>query len=327
MRRREFFATLGGAAVALPLGARAQQQLRHVGFLVGTADDSEAEARVGIFRESLASAGWQDGNNVTIELRYTRADPDVAARFAAELLSTKPDVIATHTTLSTAAVCRLTKSTPVVFTVVSDPVGEGWVQSLSRPGGNVTGFINFESSIGGKWVELLLEIAPKTTKVAFIFNPATAPRAGRYFGDTFQEAAASLGLQHVMMAVSSKADIERNMADFAAPGAGLVVSSDIFTAVQRKPIIESAARYGVPAVYNSRLFATDGGLLSFGSSVRDDFARCGTYVARILAGAAPADLPVQVPVHYELVVNTKTAKALALDVPAALLARADEVIE
>ena len=327
MRRREFIFLTTGTLGAWPLILRAEQRPRRVGFLVGAAKDAEAEIRVDLFRNALAAAGWRDGQNVAIEVRYTQANPELAARYAAELVSTKPDVIATHTTLSTRAVHQIAGSIPLVFTLVSDPVGEGFVQSLAQPGGDATGFINFEGSIGGKWLELLREVAPQTSRAAFIFNPATAPRGGRYFGDSFNAAAVSLGLEPQMMAVSSATEIEVSIAAFAGPGAGLVVSSDIFTAVERKPIIESAARYRMPAVYNSKLFVTDGGLLSFGSSVRDEFTRCGTYVARILAGAKPPELPVQVPVHYETVINMQTAKALGLEVPATLLARADEVIE
>jgi putative ABC transport system substrate-binding protein len=332
MRRREFIGLVGGGVAAWPLIAKAQnstKRTRRIGLLMGYSEsDPESQSRVSIFREAMQRAGFEEGRNIQIELRWANADTELMAQHARELVALQPDVIVANTTPATAAIRRETKSIPTVFVIVSDPEGEGFITSLARPSGNLTGFLNFEGSIGGKWLELLREITPGIQRAAYMFNPETAPRAGRYFGDSFEATARSFNLVSVPLPVRSLSDIENGIAAFARePAGGLVVSSDSFTTVQRKPIIALAATHGLPAIYSLPLFAADGGLLAFGSDAHDQFARSASYVARILNGEKPEDLPVQAPIKYELAINLKTAKALGLAVPPTLLARADEVIE
>jgi putative tryptophan/tyrosine transport system substrate-binding protein len=332
MKRREFIGLVGGGVAAWPLIAKAQnttKRTRRIGLLMGYSEsDPESQSRVSIFRQAMERAGFEEGKNIQIELRWANADTKLMAQYARELVALQPDVIVANTTPVTAAIRRETKSIPIVFVIVSDPQGEGFITSLARPSGNLTGFTNLEGSIGGKWLELLREIDPRIQRAAILYNPETAPRAGRYFGDSFEATARSYNLVSVPMPVRSLSDIENSIAAFASePGSGLVVPSDTFTTVQRKPIISLTAKHGLPAVYSLPLFVADGGLLGFGSDAHDQFVRSALYVARILNGEKPENLPVQAPIKYELAINLKTAKALGLTVPPTLLARADEVIE
>ncbi len=331
MRRREFIAAIGALA-AWSVAAKAQnnsKRTHRIGLLMGFGEnDPESQIRVSAFRQGLKNAGLEEGKNIQIELRWASANTGLIARHARELVALQPDLIVADTTPVTAAIHRETKSIPVVFVTVSDPEGEGFVTSLARPSGNMTGFLNLEGSIGGKWLELLREVAPSIQRAGYMYNPKTAPRAGRYFGESFDAAAQSFNLIPIPMPVSSLSDIESGVAAFAGEAAGgLVVSSDSFTSVQRRPIISLAAKHRLPAVYALPSVAADGGLIGFGSNGRERFEQSVSYVIRILNGEKPENLPVQAPVKYELTINLKTAKALDLNPSATLLARADEVIE
>jgi len=331
MRRRDFI-TLGGAAIAWPLAARAQQAsgMRRIGVLTTFGDnDALAQGWDGAFRKGLDELGWHDGRNVKIDHRWAAGDADRLRAFAKELVVLQPDVIFAVTTPTVAALLRETRALPIVFAQVSDPVGLGFVASLARPGGNVTGFtnINIESSIGGKWLELVKEIAPAVRRVAMIYNPPASPFAG-YYLRPFDAAGSAYGIQASAAAVHSDADIENAIDALAGePGGGFVVLPDTFTGMHRDQIVSLAVRYRLPAVYPFRWFAEIGGLLSYGIDSDDMFRRAASYVDRILKGAKPADLPVQAPTKYELVVNLKTAKALGLTISESLLLRADDVIE
>ena len=328
MRRRSFFGLLGGVA-AWSLAARAEQvgAVRRVGVLMGYSEgDPFGQARFKSFVRSLQELGWTEGRNAHIEVRWPGADLERMQQIAKELVASQSDVIVTTNTPSTAAVQRESATLPIVFTNVSDPVGEGFVSTLASPGGNITGFINYEGSIAGKWLELLKEIDPRVTRAAIVFNPETAPRGGSYFGAPFEAAAKSLAITPVATPVHSDADIEAAIAAIGRePGGGLVIASDVFMGIHRARVIECAASYRVPAVYPYRVI--EGGLISYGPNISDFFLPVGPYVDRILKGAKPNELPVQVPTKVELVINLRTAKTLGLDVPATLLARADEVIE
>ena len=332
MKRREFITLAGGAAFGLPFAARAQQSggMRRIGVLTTFSDsDALAEGWLAAFRKGLDEWDWHDGRNVRIDYRWAAGDADRLRAFAKELVARQPDVIFAVTTPAVAALLRETRTLPIVFAQVSDPIGSGFVASLARPGGNVTGFtnINIESSIGGKWLQLLKQIAPAVRRVAMIYNPPTSPFAG-YYLRPFESAGPAYGVQTTAAAVDSDADI-RNALDALArePGGGFVVLPDTFTGIHREQIVSLAARYRLPAVYPFRWFADIGGLLSYGIDSDDMFRRAASYVDRILKGAKPADLPVQAPTKYELLINLKTAKALGLEVPSTLLATADEVIE
>jgi putative ABC transport system substrate-binding protein len=331
MRRRAFLALLGGAAATWPLATSAQQDLvRRIGVLIAGAEgDPELEAQVRGFRQALYDLGWIDGRNIRIDMRWAGGDVDRMQTFAKALVDLRPDVILAHTTPVTAALQRATRTIPVVFVNASDPVGDGFVASLPRPGGNITGFINVESSMGGKWVELLKEVAPRVIRAAMLFNPDVSPGAGSYFLQPFEAAAASLGLNAISSPVRMTGEIERVLSMLGRePGSGLVVApGGGFTGAHRALIISLAARLKIPAVYPQRTFADDGGLLSYGPQYLDLFRRAASYVDRILRGATSAELPVQVPTKFELVINLKTAKALGLTIPEAFLLRADEVIE
>jgi putative tryptophan/tyrosine transport system substrate-binding protein len=328
MRRREFIALLGGAA-AWPLAARAQQpEMRRIGVLMSLAEsDPEAQARVAAFRKGLQTLGWAEGRNVRIDIRWAASDATLMQRFAKELIALQPDLILSHNTPTTASLLQQTRIIPIVFVVVSDPVGSGFVASFPQPGGNVTGFTNIEPTMAGKWLELLKEIAPSVARVALLFNPATAPYAEYYLGP-FKAAAASLALEMIAAPVRDTSELESAIAAQArAPNGGLVVMTDSFLVAHRAEITSLAARYHLPAVYPFRFFVELGGLLSYGNDLFDSFRRAATYADRILKGATPNELPVQAPVKFNLVINLKTARALALEVPPTLLARADEVIE
>ena len=330
MKRREFITLLGGAA-AWPLGARAQQgeRIRRVGVLMGYAqNDPEARARSSVFLEGLQQAGWENGRNVQVDFRWGGANVDAYDALAKDVVEQQPDVILANTTPVTAALQRQTRTIPIVFVIVSDPVGAGFVASLSRPGGNITGFINFEAPMSGKWLELLKEVAPRVTRAAIMFNPKTAPGGGAYFLPPFETAASALGVQPQAIGVGAPSEIESAIAALGSErNSGLVVSTDSFMTVHRKLVIALAERYKLPVVYPLGVFARDGGLLGYGPDYHDLFRRSASYVDRVLRGAKPAELPVQVPIKFELAINQKTAQALGLDVPATLLARADEVIE
>ena len=335
MERRQYITLLGGAVAAptflRPPAARAQQpgRVRRFGVLMGYAEsDSEARGYVAILAQGLRMLGWIEGGNIHVEYRWAAGDVERMRTYAKELIAFEPDVIVANTTPVTAALQRETRTIPIVFVIVSDPVGEGFVQSLPKPGGNITGFINVEASVAGKWLELLKEIAPGMTRAALMYNPTTAPGAGSYFGTAFEPAARSLAVQPITAAVRDDAEIERAIAALGQePGGGLVVMTDGFMLVHRATTISLAARFKVPAVYPYSFAAKEGGLLSFSQDTMDMFRRAAPYVDRILKGEKPGDLPVQVPVKYELVVNLKTAKTLGLTVPLTLQAAADEVIE
>jgi putative tryptophan/tyrosine transport system substrate-binding protein len=332
MRRREFIALFGGTTVAWPLAVRAQQSgpMRRIGMLLANAeDDPAAEAALAAFTKALQGLGWTEGRNIRIDYRFAAADVDRMQTFAKELVSLRPDLIVGQTTQVVAALQRETKTIPIVFVVVSDPVGSGFVASLPRPGGNITGFINIESSLSGKWMEMLRDIVPRVTRAALMFNPETAPYFA-YYLQPFEAAARSYAVEPIAASVRTAADIERVVASLGnRPDAGLVLMPDPFTATRRNfdPIIALAARYRVPTIYPYRYYVAAGGLVSYGTDNADLWRQAPTYVDRILKGAKPADLPVQLPTKFELAVNLKTAKALGIEMPATLLGRADEVIE
>jgi putative ABC transport system substrate-binding protein len=330
MRRRQFITLLGGAA-AWPLVARAQrpERMRRIGVLMTLAEgDRQGQTRIAAFRDGLQKLGWAEGGNVRIDYRWAAPSDAGSMRLSAqELIALQPDLILSQNTPTTAALLQQTHTIPVIFAVVSDPVGSGFVASFPRPGGNVTGFTNIEESQGGKWLELLKEIAPPVNRVAFLFNPATAPYARNYLSP-FNAAAASLAVEAIVAPVHDKSELESVTAATARAGnGGLIVMTDSFMTTHRAEIAALATRYRLPAVYPFRYFVEVGGLLSYGNDVLDSFRRAATYADRILKGAKPSELPVQAPVKFELVINLKTAKALGLNVPVQLQLRADEVIE
>ncbi len=290
--------------------------------------DPLGQARLKVFKESLEKLGWTDGGNVNIEVRWCGADAERTHRFAKELLAWQPDVIVTTSTPSTAAVKRETRTTPIVFTVVSDPIGEGFVENFARPGGNITGFVNFEPSLASQWLALLKEINPAVVRVAGLFNPDTAPDSGSYFYRAFEAAARNLAITPIVNPVRSDAEIVSAISAVAnEQGAGIVVMADSFMGVHRATVIEQAARHRLPAVYPFRSATADGGLLSYGPDIAELFRQVAPYVDRILRGAQPGGLPIQAPTKFELVINLKTARSLGLAVSTTLLTRADEVIE
>jgi len=328
MKRREFVIGLGSAA-AWPLVARAQQgeRVRRIGVLMSfDENDPEGKLRYSAFTQALSDLGWTDGRSARMDLRWGGVDPNRIRALAQELVGLQPDIIVTGTTPVTVAVQRETRTIPIVFATVADPVASGIIARLDRPSGNITGFATLETSLGGKWVELLSEIAPGLERVAIMFNPDTA--AVSTYMPSFQMAARSLKV--VLITVPVHDDVEIAVAITAlgrGPGGGLVFMPDIFTQAHRAPIILAAARNKVPAVYYLSDYARDGGLLSYGPNPLDIFRRAATYVDRILRGAKPAELPVQLPTKFEMAVNLKTAKALGLTVPQSILLSADEVIE
>jgi putative tryptophan/tyrosine transport system substrate-binding protein len=332
MNRRDIIALIGGAAAAWPVAAaRAQQdgRVRRIGVLSEFDEvDLEARAYLSGFIEGLAQLGWNDGRNVKIDVRGAAGSVERMRTFAKELVDLQPDVILSSSTPVTAAVQRETRTIPIVFAVVADPIGAGFVASLSRPGGNLTGFTNMEAAMVGKWLELLTEIAPGIKRVAIMFNPDTAPGGGSYFLPLFETAARSSKVEPIVAPVRSDAEIESAINSLGRePGGGFIVETDAFMVVHRAPIIMLAARNSVPAVYPLLPFARDGGLLSYGTDLRDIWRRAAPYVDLILRGAKPADLPVQLPIKFVMTLNAKTAKTLGLTVPQSILLRADEVIE
>ena len=332
MRRREFIGLVGVATVARPIVARAQQasRMRRIGLLTTFSDsDALAEGWLTAFRKGLDELGWRDGHNVQIDYRRAAGDAERLAAFAKDLVTLQPDVVFAVTTPAVASLLRETHTLPIVFAQVSDPVGSGFAASLARPGGNVTGFtnINIEASIGGKWLELVTQIAPAVRRVIMIYNPPTAPFAN-YYLRPFEAAGTAQGVQARPAAVDSDTEIENTLDSLARePAGGFVVLPDTFTGIHRDQIVSLAAHYRLPAVYPFRWFAEIGGLLSYGIDSDDMFRRAASYVDRILKGEKPAELPVQAPTKFEMVINLKTAKALGIGVPPMLLATADEVIE
>jgi putative ABC transport system substrate-binding protein len=330
MRRREFVTLLGGTAVAWPLTAWAQQQaerIPRIGVLSPLpADDPEAKARIAAFLQGLAQLGWVDGRNVKIDARWGAGDADRIRRYAAELVALAPDVILATATATVVPLQQATRTVPIVFASVIDPVGAGFVASLARPGGNTTGFTVFEYGMSGKWVELLKQIAPGLTRTAVIRDPAIASGIGQFAA--IQGAAPPFGVEVSPVSVRDAGEIERDITEFArGSNGGLIVTGATRTTINRDLIIALAARHRLPAVYSDRAFVIRGGLISYGPDRVDSHRRAAAYVDRILKGEKPADLPVQAPTKYELVINLKTAKALGLEVPPMLLARSDEVIE
>jgi putative ABC transport system substrate-binding protein len=329
MRRRQFIGLLGGAAAAWPLAARAQQgeRMRRIGVLTNlVADDPEAQARVGAFLQGLQELGWAVGRNMRIEYRWGAGDADRTRGYAAELVALAPDVILTSGASALAPLLQATRSVPVVFAQVPDPVGAGFVNSLARPGGNTTGFITYEYGLSGKWLELLTQIAPSVTRAAVIRDPAVSAGTGQW--GAIQAVAPSVRVLVSPVNVRDAGEIERDVAAFAhGSNSGLIVTASALAIRHRNLIVTLAARHRLPAVYYQRGFVTGGGLISYGPDFIDQYRRAAGYVDRILKGEKPSELPVQAPTKYELVINLKTAKALGLTVPPSLLARADEVIE
>jgi ABC-type uncharacterized transport system substrate-binding protein len=330
MRRRDFITLLGGAtAWPRTLLAQGTDRVRRIGVLMElAASASQARSNIVALQRGLRELGWLEGSNLGIDYRWAPDDPVLLWKFAKELVELRPDLIVAHSSPVVTTLLGQTRSIPIVFAAISDPIGEGFVASFARPGGNVTGFTNFESSMTGKWVELLKEIAPEVTRVAFLFNPQMAAGGGSYFLRPIDAAASTHKVKAVMALVHDDDEIE---AAFSAlvrePGAGVILLPDIFTVVHHEQVIALAERYRVPTVYSYRSMVERGGLISYGVDINNLFERAATYIDRILKGAKPADLPVQAPTKFELVINQKTAKALGLNVPPTLLVRADEVIE
>jgi putative tryptophan/tyrosine transport system substrate-binding protein len=330
VKRREFIAGLGSAA-AWPVVGRAQQQdrMRRIAVLMGF-DEGYPDGKIDIasLMHVLADLGWIDGRNLRMDVRWSGANIDRIRMFVKELVELRPNVIVAHTTPVTAELRRATRTIPIVFVTVSDPVGDGFVASLSRPGGNMTGFINYEDSIAGKWLQLLKEIAPGIKRVAAIFNPDTAPGGGSYFLLPLQAAARSLNVEVIEARVRSEVEIEMVINSLGRePGGAFIQMSDGYLYAHGTLMLSLAARNKVPAVFNGSAVVRQGGLISYQADRRELFPRAGSYVDRILRGENPAELPVQVPTKFEMVVNLKTAKALGLTVPQSILLRADEVIE
>jgi putative ABC transport system substrate-binding protein len=330
MRRREFITLLGGAAATWPLAARAQQpgRMPRIGALMGWAqDDPDGQARVRAFLQGLSELGWTEGRNVLIDYRWADLDPGRMRAFAAELVGLAPNVLLATATTSSQAFQQATRTIPIVFASLSDPIGSGLVSNLARPEGNLTGFTTFEYSLAGKWLGLLRETAPRITRAAIVFNPDSAPFAANYVKPA-EEAARTLVVNLTAVAVRDAAEIERALVTIANEQAGgLIVVPDIFTVANRGLIAALAAKHRVPAIYPNSFFVTAGGLMSYGPDVIDVFRRSASYVDRILRGTKLADLPVQQPTKYQFLINLKTAKALGLEIPPGVLAIVDEVIE
>jgi ABC-type uncharacterized transport system substrate-binding protein len=327
MRRREFIMLLGSAVAAWPLPAWAQPSFRRVGVLMGTEPtDAEGQARLAALRKALGLLDWKEGSDLETLVWWSTEDTHIEM-FARQIIQLKPDVILSNGTPATISFQHQTKDIPVVFTMVTDPVGQGLVKSLAQPGSNLTGFTNFEFSMGGKWLGLLKEVSPKVAHVAVLYHPQTAPYAASFI-EPLQAGAAASSIQVQPAEIQDASDVERVIATLPSDsGGGLVVIPSVFMSGHRDLIIAAAARHAVPAIYPFRFFATAGGLIAYGADGIDLHSRSASYVDRILKGANPAELPVQQPTKYELVINLRTAKALGLDIPPNLLASADEVIE
>jgi putative ABC transport system substrate-binding protein len=329
MRRREFISLLGGAAAAWPLTAHAQdERVRRIGILMGWAEnDAEFRLRVDAVIQGLARLGWIEGRNIRFDVRWTNGEVARAQALAKELVASQPDAIIAGATPSTTALQRETHIIPIVFALVSDPVGAGLVTSLAHPGGNITGFINTEASLVGKQIALLKEIAPHLARVAIMFNPETAPGGGAYYLEPFEAAAKALAVEPITTPVHSDADIEAVASSIGRERGGILGMTDSFITIHRRTLILSAVRESVPTIIDLYSFPREGGLMAYGPNAVDLFRRAVPYVDQILRGTKPADLPVQLPTRFDLVINLRTARVLGLDVPTQLLARADEVIE
>jgi len=333
MKRREFIALLGGAAASLllwPLAARAQQSsgMRRIGALMAASEnDAEYQGFLAAFREGLQKLGWAEGRNIQIDARWAGLDTEATRRLAKELVGLQPDLILSSSTFTTAALLQQTRTIPIIFANIVDPIGAGFVASLPRPGGNVTGFINLEPSMVGKWLELLKEIAPRVMRVAAVYHPETAPYVQIYL-DPFKATAPSFGIETIVAPARDMSKFESIcVAQARQLNGGLFVVPDPYMLAHRSEVASLAARYRLPAVYINRAFADAGGLLSYGNDILDNYRRAASYADRILKGEKPGELPVQFPVKFELVINLKTAKALGLNVPLHLQQLADEVIE
>jgi putative ABC transport system substrate-binding protein len=330
MRRRQFITLLGGAA-AWPVAARAQQRdgLRRIGALMDTDESNpEGQARIAAFRQGLRQRGWTEGGNLQIDLRWGGGDVERTSAYAAQLVGLKPDVIFAYAVAQLRPLARATREIPIVFCGASAPVTDGFVASFARPGGNITGFTQYEPSMVGKWLGALKEIAPALARVAIIVNPETAPMQGTFYLREFETAAATFRVAPLTRFVGNAADIEAVMAALGqASSSGVIVAPETFTTTHRALLIALADKHRLPAIYGIRQFPASGGLMSYGPDTVDTVARAAGYVDRILRGEKPAELPVQAPTKYELVINLKTAKALGIEIPPMLLARADEVIE
>jgi len=331
VQRRKFIGVLAVAACGWPLRAVGQtsERPRKIGVLMAyAATDAEATARVTAFVRELQRLGWTDGQNLRVEYRWAGGDTQQIAIHSAELVKLQPDAIFAATTPVVRALLRETRTIPIVFVSVSDPVGDRFVEGLARPGGNATGFINIESSMAGKWVELLKQMAPSVTRVSIVFNPTTAAGAGAYFIVPFETAARAIGLEPRTVAVKDPAELDRAIASLGADRtSALIVMPDSFNVVHRERIISQAARHGVPAVYPYRYMAAAGGLMSYGVDLLDMYVRSALQVDRVLRGADPREMPIQIPTKFEFVINRKTAEALGLVIPPHLLMRANEVIQ
>ena len=327
---KEFISLIGGSAAVWPLAVRAQQpeRLRRIGVLIGFAEsDPAVQSWLGAFRGTLAKLGWTEGSNLRIEVRWAGDDPDRMKTFAKELVDLRPDAILSVTTPVTGALIRETQTIPIVIVTVADPISSGFVANLGRPGGNLTGFALYEPSMGGKWLELLKQIAPGVTRVALLFNPATTVPV-KFYMSSIEAAASSFAIQANTAPVHAKDEIEGVIATLAGnPGAGLIVMPDLFNTVNRDLIIAMAARYRVPAIYFFRSFADSGGLISYGPDFAEQYPQAAEYIDRILKGEKPGDLPIQMPIKVPLIINLKTSKALGLDVPVHFLQLAHEIIE
>ena len=327
MKRRDFITLLGGAA-AWPLAARAQEgeRIRLVGVLIGVADDAQGQARLAAFHKGMQELGWTEGRNIQLETRFSGGDGGRARAYSAELVAMKPDAIVANTASVISALQQQTRTIPIVFVQVLDPVSSGFVESLARPGGNITGFSSYDFGLGAKWLELLKDVAPGVTTVGVLRDPSIPGGSGAL--GAMQAVASSLKVELVSLDVREAVSIERGLAAFVGvPGRGLIVVANPGAIVHADLIVALAARYRLPAVYPYRFFTANGGLISYGSDNLVEWRQAASYVDRILKGEKPADLPVQAPTKYELVINLKTAKTLDLTVPDGLLARADEVIE
>ncbi len=329
--RRRFLARLGGTTAiwALPSSAQQSGRIRTIGFLMGLANDEESQARVKAFERELEKAGWTPGKDVRIEYRFADGDANRMRIFAEELVRLRPNVIVGHSTPVVAQLVQATRTIPIVFVVVADPVGSGFAASIARPDGNATGFTNLDATIPGKLLTMLSQITPKLSRVALMLNPNTVAQGGQYsiYLNAFDAAASSFAVKAITAEVHSAAEIERTMAELGnEPGTGLIVMPDNFTTVHRDLIVSLAAQCRIPAIYPYRYFVETGGLMSYGVDVVDLFRRSAEYVSRILRGANPGDLPIQAPTKFELVINVRTAKALGLVVPRILLAGADALI-
>ncbi|SRR6266851_515881 len=329
MRRREFITLIGSAAAAWPIAARAQQgvRMRRIGVLAGVAaDDPDGRVRIAAFLQGLEQLGWTVGRNMQIEYRWAAGSADDLHRYAAELTALAPELIFAAGGTSLGSLLQVTRTVPIVFAIVPDPVGSGFVNSLARPGGNATGFMQFEYTLSAKWPELLKEISPNVTRAAVLWDPSIPPGIGQFA--VIQAVAPSVGVDVTPVSVRDATEIERAVAEFARfSNGGLIVTGSALAVVHRDLIVKLAAKHKLPAVYPNRDFVTGGGLISYGSNWVDQYRRAAGYVDRILRGEKPADLPVQAPTKYELAINLKTAKALGLTILPTLLARANEVIE